>query len=68
MAYPQLDKNMIDIALRFDEKMQSKYGPDYKWEDHKDELLPKDLEVDLQKTVEEEHDREGEDSQAGTEV
>lgn len=44
MAYPMLDKNMITIALEFDEKMQQKHGEDYRWEDHRDELIPQALE------------------------
>lgn len=70
IAYPQLDRNMIDIAIRFDEQMQEKYGEDYHWEDHKDELIPKELRDDInsaQTVVSPDNDREGEDRQSGAE-
>lgn len=41
--YPSLDKNMINIALDFDEQMQKKFGEDYHWEDHKAEIFPEVL-------------------------
>lgn len=41
-AYPMLDRNMIQIAIEFDEQMQEKYGEDYRWEDHMHELIPRD--------------------------
>lgn len=50
-AYPMLDRNMIQIAIEFDEQMQEKYGADYRWEDHKDELIPKPLQEDLNSTL-----------------
>lgn len=40
LVYPDCDRMMINMALDFDEDMQKKYGEDYHWEDHKDEIFP----------------------------
>jgi hypothetical protein len=44
---------MINMALDFDEQLQKKYGEDYLWEDHKEEIFP-------------DNDRKGEDIAVST--
>ena len=63
MVYPHLDRHMINMALDFDELMQKKYGDDYHWEDHKDEIFPEDS-VDSSGNS---NDEQGKDSPAGSE-
>ncbi len=42
LAYPQLDKYLVELAVDFDEQCQEKYGADYKFEDHEDEIFPEE--------------------------
>jgi hypothetical protein len=62
---------MINLALDFDEQLQKKYGEDYLWEDHKDEIFPdndregKDIEVGVEERERPEHDQ-GEQGKMGS--
>lgn len=40
MAYPSLDRNMINIAIDFDEIQALKFGEDYDAEEHVKEIFP----------------------------
>ena len=41
VAYPDLDRNMINIAIDFDAAQAEKFGADYDPEDHVKEIFPK---------------------------
>jgi len=40
VAFPSLDRNMINIAIDFDEVQALKYGKDYDAQDHVNEIFP----------------------------
>lgn len=40
LAYPDLDRNMINIAIDFDEIQAAKFGADYDPEEHIKEIFP----------------------------
>ena len=40
VAFPDLDRNMINIAIDFDEVQALKYGKDYDAQDHLKEIFP----------------------------
>ena len=50
MAYPTLDRFMINIAIDLDEMNKKKWGEDYKFEDHVDEIFP-EVESDSAETL-----------------
>ncbi len=64
MAYPALDKNMINIALDFDEILKQKYGDDYHYEDHLAEIFPSDDMDETEDDSEVESDSEDEQKSA----
>ena len=52
IAYPRLDKNIINMVLDFDKANADKWGEDYDIEEHLDELLSGDnSERDSESTV-----------------
>ena len=40
VAYPDLDRNMINIAIDFDAAQAAKFGADYNPEEHVKEIFP----------------------------
>ena len=57
MAFPSLDRNMINIAIDFDDIQASKFGKDYDAEEHVKEIFPElsseseeDYEIEISKT------------------
>ncbi len=56
MAFPSLDRNMINIAIDFDDIQASKFGNDYDAQEHVKENFPElssesegDYEIDISK-------------------
>ncbi len=56
MAFPSLDRNMINIAIDFDDIQASKFGNDYDAQEHVKEIFPElsseseeDYEIEISK-------------------
>lgn len=62
MVYPALDKNMITIAIDFDEQCQERFGEDYDYADHIDELYTQNSDDTAESTTAQDG-REGTDSE-----
>lgn len=50
MAYPTLDRFMINMAIDLDEMNKKKWGEDYNFEDHVEEIFP-EVESDSAETL-----------------
>lgn len=40
IAYPRLDKNIISMVLDFEDQLAKKYGEDYDFREHLEEIFP----------------------------
>ena len=79
VAYPDLDRNMINIAIDFDAAQAERFGADYSPEEHIKEIFPaltsdsdsddkEDPSVHIAKKIKLARDGQGQDGEADTEL